>query len=53
MIRVFTAVALLALISLLLFITSHVSAQNDEDPFGHPVIGREVAIPHHLRDGQE
>lgn len=53
MIRVFTAVALLALISLLLFITSHVSAQNDEGTFGHPVIGREVAIPHHLRDGQE
>ncbi|MGH9358135.1 MAG: di-heme oxidoredictase family protein [Terriglobia bacterium] len=25
----------------------------DEDDFGHLVIGREVAIPHHLQDGEE
>ncbi|MGH9469360.1 MAG: hypothetical protein ACRD1N_03340 [Terriglobia bacterium] len=49
----FTAVALLALISLLLFITLHVSAQSKGESFGHPQIGREVSIPVHLQDGQE
>ncbi|MGH9404770.1 MAG: di-heme oxidoredictase family protein [Terriglobia bacterium] len=51
--RFFLTTLLLGLLSALLAVTSRVLAQSDEEGTDHPVIGREVAIPVHIQDGQE
>jgi len=44
---------LLALATLIAWQISSLSYGQEEDDFGHPIIGREVAVPVHLQDGQE
>lgn len=48
-----TGIAALAVMATLAFRRTDVFGQNADDSFGHPQIGREVAIPVHLEDGQE
>ncbi|MGH9437044.1 MAG: hypothetical protein ACRD22_03910 [Terriglobia bacterium] len=44
---------LLAVATLMALQAGLCSYGQDEDDFRHPVIGRKVAIPHHLQDGEE